>query len=401
MPPEVRPTPMPFILEEGAEFVGFQTQQRAWRMAVVKKWRWLLEGKRHGLKEIPRRLWEPMAIMFENQQQVCRETRFALEATTKTDVTLPEKYALPIIRNVYPQLIASKIASIQPMPRMSGGVARVFYQDFLREDVAPDTSLTILDSDYALGAEDSVPKRIKMTIEAITITAIKDILGASWSTEVQEDAQGALGIDVEAELVAQMSGEILREIDQRILAEILAGATAGNTTWNWTVPAGYTTKEWYETLGHALIDAEDLIYGTRFRQADYLICGRNLTKYIRKMQDFKPEPRNQPGDEPFAMGVELTGRITGFWDVYTTVFLPTNRGIMGRYPRSQTDTGYIYAPYIPLAPMPLVYAEYVYAPGTDVHGMYRNVDKWSRNVRTRYGKAMVVGDLFTTLTIAA
>lgn len=400
MPPNERGNPpMPFILEEGAEFTGFQNQQRLWRQAVVRKWRWLLEGKKHGLPEIPKNLWEPMAIMFENQQQVCREHKFALEATLKTDIVLPEKYALPIIRKVYPSLIAARIASIQPMPRMSGGVARVFYQDFIREETGEST--TIPDSDYAISGENLVPKRMKMTIESETLTAIKDILGASWSTEVQEDAQGALGIDVEAELVSNMSDEILREIDQRILGEILNCASAGNVIWNWTVPANISAKDHYETLGHALIDAEDLIYGGRFRQADYIVAGRNVTKFIRKMQDFKPEPRNQPGDEPFAMGVELIGRVTGFWDVYTTVYIGINQAIMGVYPRSQTDTGYIYAPYIPLAPMPLIYAEYVYNPGDPTHGMYRNVDKWSRNVRTRYGKKCVVGALFATVTISA
>ena len=67
---------------------------------------------------------------------------------------------------------------------------------------------------------------------------------------------------------------------------------------------------------------------------------------------------------------------------------------------SKTDTGYIFAPYIPMAAMPLVYAEYDGPAGTDP-GVYRNVDKWTRNVRTRYGKKVVVPELFATITLTA
>jgi len=390
MPP--RSTPL-IVLEEGQNYTTYLEEQARYKRELVKKWEWLLDGSEYGLEPIEKGIWESMAIIFENQQ-AC-SSGFFTEATMTTDVVLPQKYALPIIRKVYPQLLATKIASVQPMPLMSGGVAKVFYQDFKREDVSPETSLTTLDSDYAISEENAVPLRVKMEITSVTIEAIKDILGASWSTEVQEDARGALGLNVEQELVSNMAQEILREIDQRILAEIIAGATAGAVTWNWTLGAGYVTrKDWYQTLGDALIDLEDEIYNARYRAADYVVCGRRLARYIRKMQDFAPAPSQPPQVVP--LGVKLLGTLTGFWDIYVTVFIDQDVGVMGVYPRSQTDTGYVYAPYIPLAPMPLVYAEY-----EPVTGYYKNVDKWSRNVRTRYGKKMVVGDLFGTITISA
>jgi len=389
------------VLGPGEGYQDFIRARRAYSRALVEKWAWLLEGtKKQNLTPIPQHHWEGMAILFENQQAISNGM-LATEATLKTDVTLPQKYALPIIRKVYPQLIAMKIASVQPMPLSSGGVMNVYYQDFKREDVDPETSLTVLDSDYAQSSENAVPKRVKMEITKQSVEADKKILGASWSTEIQEDARGALNIDVEAELVDQMAQEILREIDQIVLAEILLWAGSGNVNWHWTMGATYTAaKDWYETLGHACIDAEDLIYGNRYRKADWIVCGRNFTKYIRKMQDFKPTPRTQPPISA-SLGVEQIGTVTGFWDVYQTMMINTNRAIMGVYPRSQTDTGYVFAPYIPLAPMPLIYAEYAGPSDATMPGAYKNVDKWSRNVRTRYAKKMVVPDLFSTLSISA
>jgi hypothetical protein len=385
------------IITEGQTFEDYVAERRAYAEQLVNKWMWLIEGtKKQALKPIAPKLWEPLAMMFENQAGQFQHS--LAEATQTTDLILPNKYALPIIRNIFPELIATKVAAVQPMPLQSGGTAKIFYLDFLRED-AGSTNTKVLDSDYALNVENGVPKRIKMTMSQDSLTAIKDILAATWSTESMEDARGALGIDVEQELVAEMSREIITEIDDRILGEMLLWATAGNVNWNWTNSGTHTDKEHYETLGHALISAEDLIYANRYRKADWIIAGRNVVKYLRMMQDFKPEPRVQ--GENFRMGVELVGRIEGFWDIYVTPTFPTNRAIMGYYPRSQVDTGYIYAPYIPLAPMPLVYADFRPYNDATLPGAYYNTDKWTRNVRTRYGKKLVVPSAYATLSISA
>jgi len=394
--------PSPFqVLDESDDYTSMATQRQNYIDALVQKWRWLLEGTRkQALDPIPESMYGDMAILFENQQAITRGV--LTEATLKTDVVLPEKFTLPIIRSVFPKLIVNKVASIQPMPMSSGGVAKVFYQYWAREDVTPNTLLTETDYDYTVGAENSVPKRVKMIINSGTITAVKDILGATWSSEIAEDAGGALGIDVQGEHILNMAGEILREIEQRCLYDMLNLAGAGNVNWSVTVPAGYTQKTWYETLALAFADAEDLIFGYRFRKADWIIAGRNVAKYVRKMGDWKPEPRTQrpSTDKGIRLGVNLEGRVEGFWDVYTSFYIDEDKALMGVYPSSKTDTGFIFAPYIPMAAMPLVYAEYDGPSGTEP-GVYRNVDKWTRNVRTRYGKMVVVPQLFATITLTA
>jgi len=389
------------VLDEGAGYADFVAGRRAYLDALVSKWEWLLGSgtKRAPMPPIPEHLWEPMAILFENQS-VISSGRGYMEATKTTDVTLPVKYALPIVRKVFPQLILAKIASIQPMPLSSGGVMQIFYQDFKREDVSPETSTTVMDSDYAFKEENAVPNRIKMEITRETVTATKDILGASWSTEVQEDARGALNIDVESELVNQCAEEILRELEYRCLNEILTGAGGGNVNWSQTVAAGHTNREWYETLNHALIDAETLVYNNRYRNTDWVIGGRTLITFLQKAAIFKPAERMVPPGPRGLSGVEYVGRMGVFWDIYLTPYITATKGIMGCYPRSVIDTGYVFAPYIPLMPMPLVYAEFK-SPTDATPGAYVNVDKWSRNVRTRNAKKMVVANLYSTITVTA
>jgi len=390
------------IMPMGSTIEQYEEAQRAYVDGLVDKWEFYLGSgtKKYPLKPIPEHLHRIMAVIFENQS-IASSMGNRAEVTLTTDVSMPVRYALPIVRDVFPQLIISKIASIQPMPFSSGGTGEIFYLDFLREDVTPNTNVTTPDSDYSYSEENAVPARMKMTVTKDTLTAEKDILGVTWSTEVQEDARGTLNLDVGAELVAAAGSEILRELEHRMLNEILAGASAGNVNWSQTVPAAYTkAKDWYETIFHALIDAQMLIYNNRFRNADWVICGTTLAGFIMKAADFVPLERMVPPG-PMSTGVQLMGSIKGFWDIYMTPYIPAAKGIMGTYPRTTIDTGYVFAPYIPLAAMPLVYADYR-GPNDATHpGAYENKDKWTRNIRTRNGKKMVVSDMYATITVTS
>ena len=81
------------------------------------KWSWLVES----IKDEPARYFT--AMLLENQQQFMN--------TLEEDVRIAnigsfEKYVFPIVRAVFPNLIAKDIVSVQPM---TGPVSLVFYLD--------------------------------------------------------------------------------------------------------------------------------------------------------------------------------------------------------------------------------------------------------------------------------
>lgn len=389
------------ILPADASVQTITAYERAYRSALRQKWhKWLEGDTERGIPPVPERLKDQMAILFENQQWA---TALRSEATHTTDVTMPDRFAFPIIRKVYPHLWVNRVASIQALPRMSGGVGKIFYQDFKREDADPQTSLTSADSGYAQSNEGAVPKRIKMLITSDTVTATKDILAATWSTELQEDLMGTLGIDAERELVNNMAAELIREMEQRCIADMVDGATAGNVTWVYTVPdtGNYIAKEWYETLGHAFLDCEMCIVKKRNRKADWILAGYDVYNYIQKMEDFTSYVNDEPGmDTSVQVGVKREGKFKGRWDVFTTPYMTSTQALMGVYPTTMLDTSFVLAPYIPIGAMPLVYASFS-GPSEEDAGTYKNTDEWTRNVRTRWAKKVVVGDLLATLEIAA
>jgi len=389
------------VLLEGEELhESYMKRHAAKQQALINKWEFYLDGHKFGLKPIPEKLWAPMSVIFENQLLASSRPKSEQQLTGALD--LPAKWTLPMVRSIFPDLFILKICALQPFAPDSGGVGTIFYQDILREQKSGQ-NITVPDSNYSVGTEGSVPKRLRMTIVKETIETTKEILAATWSTEVMEDARSAMGLNVESELLSAAADEIQRAFEQRILAAILAGAGAGNVDWHTTIDEGVSTKDWAETLSHAFIEAEDAIFGYRYRKADYIVCGRNVTKWLRKSQTFLPAPVNQLGTNPYTLGVEMVGTLTGMWDVYTTVYLNENKAIMGCYPRSVTDAGYIFSPYIPIAPMPLVYAEYVYDEDSSgaPHGMYRNTDMWSRNIRSRNGHRLAVPELFATVSLVS
>ena len=99
------------------------------RLADSPKWKKMCEGL-NGLQ----RSWT--AILLENQSRWNAQNRPQLsmqggelnETTKLLNIGQFDKFAFPIIRAIYPTLIANEIVSVQPM---SGPTSLVFYLDYL------------------------------------------------------------------------------------------------------------------------------------------------------------------------------------------------------------------------------------------------------------------------------
>ncbi len=376
----------------------------AQRAALVKKWAWYMGDqikvgdKKYNLRPIPVEMQETMATLFENQMLANPEPKDLWEATTKSTVSLPANFALPIIREVFPQLIMMRIANIQPMPPSSGGVANAYWWKTYRVD-ASDTQMTTADSDYALSGEGEIPKQVRGGLSSQTVTAITDKLTATWSQEVQEDLMGTMGLDLGAEMLATMAQEILREMEARVLNEIVNGAAAGNSGWVKTVQSGYTAREWYETLFHAFLDSEKLVRQNRHDRTNYIICGLNVLGYMLKSQSWSVREGNESVEGPLQSGTRFEGVFGNRWDVWSSEYIDANKAVISIYPNG-LHAGYIWMPYVPLMPMPRVYAETLNYDDAKLPGGLVNNDYWSQNIRTRNGKYMCEPTQFATVTIS-
>ena len=193
-----------------------------------------------------------------------------------------------------------------------------------------------------------------------------------------------------------MAGEILRELEERVVNEIVNRATAGNTDWSDTVGTGYTATQWYETLYHAFIDSEKLVRQNRHIRCNYILCGLNVEGFLRKSQRFVSLDTGSV--ETLRSGVRFEGTFSNMWDVYSSEYIDADTAVISAYPNG-LQTGYIWMPYIPLMPMPRVYAESKNYDDATLPGALVNTDSWSQNIRTRNGQYMCEPGMFATVTI--
>ena len=92
----------------------------------------------------------------------------------------------------------------------------------------------------------------------------------------------------------------------------------------------------------------------------------------------------------YSMGIEKIGSLNGRYQVYVDPYSPPESCIIGHKGDSLLDTGYIYAPYVPMQLTPTLYNTANFAP---VKGIITRYAK--KMVNNRYYGAVVCNGLQT------
>lgn len=464
------------LTEEGAAR-GYDDLGRALLNSGVYDWA-LEEMPRYGIKRVEDRHAAKMALLIHNQMRhgvpANDSSAFGIESLATEDIqtgdlALPTKWALPIIRRIYPAIFDSPLFATQTMP---GPLAYAFYLDFLREvdgtdfravnpftaflsgtvavnattatlklsanagaigygpyqvvagqkitvgvgtanvetltvqSFAPSTGTvtftgTGATKTHAIGdqvyvapisslGEAAIPTRGKLSLTRTQVQASKYMLAATWSTEAMEDARAQLNLDVEGEMVMALSVEVGRELFGIIINDILTGATGGTAT----LPAkgGSAVQDYRYLESQPLFGAEAQIYARRNHDCDTILAGLDVAQFLTQQDNFHITPADAQSTLA-SFGVTHLGTFQNKFSVYKTNFLPPNLAIMFNQPKDWLHAGYVFMPYIPLSPMPLVYAGYSTASGN-----YQNTDEWTRNIRMRAGKLLTVSDEYAIIT---
>ena len=88
--------------------------------------------------------------------------------------------------------------------------------------------------------------------------------------------------------------------------------------------------------------------------------------------------------QPMTLGAEKVGTLSSRFTVYKDPYFPRNKILVGFKGSSYLETGYVYAPYVPLIVTPTIFAPEDFTP--------------RKGVMTRYGKKMVRSDFYGTVT---
>jgi len=251
---------------------------------------------------------------------------------------------------------------------------------------------------------------IDIKIESIPVTAQTRKLRARWSPELAQDLNAYHSMDAEVELTQILSEQIALEIDREILSDLLNGAQGANFFWSRspgkfvnkrtgaaiartsTLQPGPaftgTVREWYETLTETVIDVANEIHRKTLRgSANFIVVSPDVATVLEASVLYRPsysiDGDGQVG-APFTMGAEKMGTLSNRFTVYKDPYFPRNKILVGYKGGSYLETGFVYAPYVPLIVTPTIFQPEDFTP--------------RKGVMTRYGKKMVRADFYGTVT---
>ena len=252
-------------------------------------------------------------------------------------------------------------------------------------------------NNWGLEGESAIPE-IDIKVDSIAITATTKKLKAKWTPELGQDLNAYHNLDAEVELTSILSEQIALEIDREILSDLVNGATAG--TFYWSRSPGMfvnrltgeglgstavapdftgTVSEWYETLIETINDVSAQIHRKTLRGgANFCVVSPEVANVLEFTAGFRA---NVTADaDKGDIGAVKVGSLNRKFDVIVDPYFPRNAILVGRKGSSFLESGYVYAPYVPLQTTPNIFGPEDFVP--------------RKGVMTRYGKKMVRPDMY-------
>ena len=250
---------------------------------------------------------------------------------------------------------------------------------------------------------------IDIKVDSVSVTAMTKKLKAKWTPELGQDLNAYHNLDAEVELTGILSEQIALEIDREILADLINGATAGKYYWSrrpgkfvnrtngeqLEVSGGTsalgppdftgTVSEWYETLCETINDVSAQIHRKTLRGgANFIVCSPEVANILEFTSGFRADVTGDA--DRGTVGAVKAGSLSKKWDVYVDPYFPRQVVLVGRKGGSFLESGYVYAPYVPLQITPTIFGVEDFVP--------------RKGVMTRYAKKMVRPDMYGLVIVA-
>ena len=234
---------------------------------------------------------------------------------------------------------------------------------------------------------------VSFELDEVVVSVTERKLRATWSPELAQDVSAFHNIDAEAELTALLSEQVAAEIDREILRDLRRGA-AWQLRWDYNgwkrANSGggfnaYTQKEWNQTLITKINQVSAQIHKSTLRGgANFVVVSSEVSAIFDDLEYFHVSNAS-PEQDQYNMGIEKIGSLGGRYTVYRDPYAPANSIIIGHKGKSLLDTGYIYAPYVPLQLTPTLQNPFNFAP--------------TKGIMTRYAKKMVNNRFYGVVTV--
>jgi hypothetical protein len=253
------------------------------------------------------------------------------------------------------------------------------------------------------GSNYTIPE-IDIKVDSIAVTAQTKKLKAKWSPELGQDLNAYHNLDAEVELTSILSEHVALEIDQEIINDLVKGATAGTKYWS-RRPGKFVNRDtgaaitsvgappdftgnvsmWYETLVETINDVSAQIHRKTLRGgANFLVTSPEVANLLEFTSGFRADV-SMEDLKGGSVGAVKAGSLSKKWDLYVDPYFLRNLILVGRRGKAFLESGYVYAPYVPLMITPTIFGTEDFVP--------------RKGLMTRYAKKMVRPDMFGLVVI--
>jgi hypothetical protein len=271
-------------------------------------------------------------------------------------------------------------------------------------DAAGGLGALVAQQPWTLEGARDLPE-IQLKVDSFSITARSRKLKAAWTPELGQDLNAYHNLDAEVELTSLLSEQIGLEIDQEILNDLIKGATGATKYWsrrpgkfvnrrtgvelnkdptgtlNYAAPPDFTgnVSMWYETLLETINDVSADIHRKTLRgAANFIVVSPEVANILEFTAGFRATVTHD--SDKGSTGAVKVGALNSKFDVIVDPYFPRNVILVGRKGASFLESGFVYAPYVPLQTSPTIFDPQDFTP--------------RKSVMTRYGKTMVRPDMY-------
>jgi len=347
---------------------------------------------RKDVAGIPEDMLDIYDALLDNQS---KELQRIEEQTSTKNIDRIATVFLPAIKKLARDSIIGKIVGVQPIPDRVAILQMLDYVYTNAHTTDPMFSSTadqveigdsVVDhptTDYSLGPPEgqNITQGIDFIVREIGVKAIQRKLAGKWTFEAQ-DSSSKMGINLETQITKALAAKIVEEVNFEVLNDLYNGATGATTTWTKPgasdAPAVKERKE--KELYFQIIEVATEIYNLTRRYPNYVVCSPRTGAYFRRTGEYVSYTDGKNHQPQISKRLIVSGTLNDEFDIHIMPNLNTEDILVGYKGPSEMESGYIYAPYIPMIIMDSFY----------------NVENWSwiRSVGSFYAKQMVMPKLY-------
>lgn len=356
----------------------------------IKNWSEYKDSLLEGLNEKQTRMLNVMleSSHKENVSVTDAHNTIVVESTAPgstvtSNISRYDMMFMPLIRRTMPALLAMDLVGVQPLngPR---GIVRTLRMRYSQEtlattggavEVAAGTeasgknifdkySLLALGDAYdAVDALDPFEQTVHlegnrgkpMDLEVVTqaVEPKSRKLSAAYSLEAADDLNALDGLDIESELSQTLGDEILRELDRELLGELTA--LAGTVeAFDFAVVDGRYAGEKLASMNIAIDNlSAQIAVKTNKSGATWMVVSQRVFTGLKNASNSTFIPASKftaANNGELQLGSSLfVGTFGAGTKVYVDPYAESDYVLMGYKGSSEIDTGFVYAPYIPLS----------------------------------------------------